>query len=91
LIPDFRHCPKRRVMIFRINRRLKQIICRVIDLLKLCDGIKIFTDNPVSILKGDGPHNIDIQFFPYLAYSAAGNIKMFSALRRGFPLSKHLR
>jgi len=91
LVPDFRHRPKRRVMVFRINRSLKQIICRVIDLLKLCDGIKIFTDNPVSILKRDGPHNIDIQFFPYLAYSAAGHIKMFSAFRRGFPLSKHLR
>ena len=78
-------------MIFRINRSLKQIICRVIDLLKLCDGIKIFSDNPVSILKRDGPHNIDVQLFSDLAYSAAGYIKMFSAFRRGFPLSKHLR
>ena len=78
-------------MIFCINRGLKQIVCCVVDLLELRDGIKVFADNPVSILKRDGPHNIDIQFFPYLAYSAAGYIKMFSAFRRGFPLSKHLR
>jgi hypothetical protein len=91
LVPDFRHRPKRRVMVFRINGSLKQIVCCVVDLLELRDGIKVFADNPVSILKGDGSNDVDIQFFPYLAYAALGNTEMFSAIGDAFPLSKHLR
>lgn len=78
-------------MIFCINRGLKQIVCCVVDLLELRDGIKVFADNPVSILKGDGSNDVDIQFFPYLAYAALGNTEMFSAIGDAFPLSKHLR
>lgn len=78
-------------MVFRLDSSLKQFICRVVDLLKLRDCIKVLIHHAVGIFQGDGSNDIDIQFLSHLADSAVGNHKMFSAFGRGSTLSKHLR